>query len=55
MNKQVTITIDNQKITAPEGANLLQVAKDNQIAIPPPLLSQKAYAHRGLQTLHRQD
>ncbi len=34
MNKQVTITIDNQKITAPEGANLLQVAKDNQVAIP---------------------
>jgi formate dehydrogenase alpha subunit len=30
----ITITIDNQKIQAPEGANLLQVAKDNGIAIP---------------------
>ena len=34
MSKQVTITIDNQKITARQGENLLQVAKDNEIAIP---------------------
>lgn len=34
MSKQVSITIDNQKITAPAGANLLQVAKENDIAIP---------------------
>ncbi|MDR4987646.1 MAG: formate dehydrogenase subunit alpha [Bacteroidales bacterium] len=34
MAKNITLTIDNKKITAPEGANLLQVAKDNGIAIP---------------------
>ncbi|MFO7998770.1 MAG: molybdopterin-dependent oxidoreductase [Bacteroidales bacterium] len=34
MSKPVTFTIDDQKITAPEGANLLQVAKENDIAIP---------------------
>jgi len=34
MPNLVTITIDSQKIQAPEGANLLQVAKDNGIAIP---------------------
>ncbi len=34
MPKIVNLTIDNQKIQAPEGANLLQVAKDNGIAIP---------------------
>jgi formate dehydrogenase alpha subunit len=34
MSKQVIITIDNQKITASAGANLLQVAKDHGIAIP---------------------
>jgi formate dehydrogenase alpha subunit len=34
MTKTITLTIDNKTITAPEGANLLQVAKDNNIAIP---------------------
>lgn len=34
MSNLVTITIDNKKIEAPAGANLLQVAKDNGIAIP---------------------
>ncbi len=34
MPNLVTITIDNQKIQAPEGANLLQVAKENGIDIP---------------------
>ena len=34
MSKQVKFTIDNKEIHAAEGANLLQVAKDNDIAIP---------------------
>ncbi|MDX9941118.1 MAG: formate dehydrogenase subunit alpha [Bacteroidales bacterium] len=34
MPNLVNITIDNKKIQAPEGANLLQVAKDNGITIP---------------------
>jgi NADH dehydrogenase/NADH:ubiquinone oxidoreductase subunit G len=34
MNKTITLTIDNKEIQAPEGANLLQVAKDNGFAIP---------------------
>ncbi len=34
MAKNSQIVIDDQKITAPEGANLLQVAKDNDIPIP---------------------
>ncbi len=34
MSKLINLTIDNQKIQAPEGANLLQVAKDNGIEIP---------------------
>jgi formate dehydrogenase alpha subunit len=34
MPKFVNLSIDNQKIQAPEGANLLQVAKDHGIAIP---------------------
>ncbi len=34
MSKKIQLTIDNKKITATEGANLLQVAKDNGIAIP---------------------
>ena len=34
MPKQVAITIDGKKITAAEGANLLQVAKDHGIPIP---------------------
>ncbi len=34
MTKQISLTIDNKKITAPEGANLLQVASENNIAIP---------------------
>ncbi|MBW6498659.1 MAG: (2Fe-2S)-binding protein, partial [Bacteroidales bacterium] len=34
MPNLVNISIDNKKIQAPEGANLLQVAKDNGIAIP---------------------
>ncbi len=34
MSKQVTFTIDNKEIHAAEGANLLQVAKDHDIAIP---------------------
>lgn len=34
MPNLVTITIDSQKIQAPEGANLLQVAKENGIDIP---------------------
>ncbi len=34
MSKTIQFTIDNKKIMAAEGANLLQVAKDNGIAIP---------------------
>ncbi|MFN2395080.1 MAG: 2Fe-2S iron-sulfur cluster-binding protein, partial [Bacteroidales bacterium] len=34
MNKIITLTIDKKEIKAPEGANLLQVAKDTGIAIP---------------------
>ncbi len=34
MSKLVNLTIDDKKISAPEGANLLQVAKDNGMAIP---------------------
>lgn len=34
MSKLVNIIIDGKKIQAPEGANLLQVAKDNGINIP---------------------
>src|SRR6056297_1496438 len=34
MSKLVNIIIDGKKIKAPEGANLLQVAKDNGINIP---------------------
>jgi formate dehydrogenase alpha subunit len=34
MPKFVNLSIDNKKIQAPEGANLLQVAKDNGFAIP---------------------
>ncbi|MGM0408345.1 MAG: formate dehydrogenase subunit alpha [Bacteroidota bacterium] len=34
MSKQVNIIIEGKKIKAPEGANLLQVAKDNGINIP---------------------
>ena len=34
MSKKIQLTIENKKITANEGANLLQVAKDNGIAIP---------------------
>lgn len=34
MTKTITLKIDNKEIKAPEGANLLQVAKDNGIAIP---------------------
>ncbi|MCP5050949.1 MAG: molybdopterin-dependent oxidoreductase, partial [bacterium] len=33
-NKLVTLTIDGKKITAPEGANLIRVARDNGIDIP---------------------
>ncbi len=34
MSKFVNLTIDNKNVSAPEGANLLQVAKDHGIAIP---------------------
>ncbi len=34
MTRQIRLTIDNKTINAPAGANLLQVAKDNGIAIP---------------------
>ncbi len=34
MPNLVNLSIDNKKIQAPEGANLLQVAKDNGFAIP---------------------
>lgn len=34
MTKLVNITIDNKSISAPEGANLLQVARDNGMDIP---------------------
>ncbi len=34
MNKTINLTIDRQTITAKEGDNLLQVAKDHGIAIP---------------------
>lgn len=34
MPSHINLTIDNKKIQAPEGANLLQVAKENGIAIP---------------------
>jgi formate dehydrogenase alpha subunit len=33
-NKMVSLTIDGKKIQAPEGANLIQVARDNGIDIP---------------------
>ncbi len=34
MNKNITFTIDNKTITAPEGTNLLEAATSNGIAIP---------------------
>ncbi len=34
MSKYVNLTIDDKNISAPEGANLLQVAKDHGITIP---------------------
>ena len=34
MARQVNITIDGKRIQAPEGMNLLQVARDNGFDIP---------------------